>query len=313
SSSKPERILEISPEGRPKAEIGTGAPNFAAALRYKATSSARVIVTARRAGPALIKIYRRECTAREKRKEERTQWDCDGVEWIGKSCEAIGGGNGDWVRCLAEILRERERSHESCRGTNRTGFHAAESGQEGSEAFGLCREEERRAGVLSAGLEPRVHERTRLLCERHEAVRIAGRRGAGGERGQRLVAQSLRGQDGDQILAAGGFASAGSDGGEIRRLSGGQGDHGAGHRDREQGGENRLDEELRHSGGTGREGSRCGALASKGRKRLTRYLVGGFTPVWQRSIGSNLRPRLAERSEITYAGSHGAMRARFSF
>src|SRR5581483_6057282 len=290
SSSKPERILEISPEGRPKAEIGTGAPNFAAALRYKATSSARVIVTARRAGPALIKIYRRECTAREKRKEERTQWDCDGVEWIGKSCEAIGGGNGDWVRCLAEILRERERSHESCRGTNRTGFHAAESGQEGSEAFGLCREEERRAGVLSAGL-----------------------RGAGGERGQRLVAQSLRGQDGDQILAAGGFSSAGSDGGEIRRLSGGQGDHGAGHRDREQGGENRLDEELRHSGGTGREGSRCGALASKGRKRLTRYLVGGFTPVWQRSIGSNLRPRLAERSEITYAGSHGAMRARFSF
>src|SRR5205814_2408078 len=85
---------------------------------------------------------------------------------------------------------------------------AVEPGKERSEAVGSCREEERRAGLVSAGLEPHLHQRARLLRERHEEVRPTGCGSAWRERGQRMVAQSLRGKNGHQVFAAGGFSSA---------------------------------------------------------------------------------------------------------
>src|SRR5256885_7035745 len=89
------------------------------------------------------------------------------------------------------------------------GFYAAEPGQERSEALGFCGQEKCGAGVVSAGLEPDLHERACVFRERHEIVRVAGCGSAGNQRGQHLVAQGLRGENGHQIFVAGGFSSQG--------------------------------------------------------------------------------------------------------
>src|SRR5580658_10600368 len=102
----------------------------------------------------------------------------------------------------------------------RSGFCVEGSEPEGSEALGFSGKEKRSDRVLPAGLEPGVHERARLLRERYEAIRAAGRAGAGNQRGQRVVAQGLRGKNGDSLSVAGGFSAARRGGRKIRRVPG---------------------------------------------------------------------------------------------
>src|SRR6202040_423777 len=79
----------------------------------------------------------------------------------------IGSGGPDSVRCSWNLKRIGGRIYEHCGWTEGAGFHAAGPEQEGSEAFGFCGEKESGAGVLSAGLEPDLHQRTCVLRERH--------------------------------------------------------------------------------------------------------------------------------------------------
>src|SRR6202158_3553203 len=132
------------------------------------------------------------------------------------------------VRYLVRFAKHRRKEYEYRGGTDGAGFYANESGKEGSEAFGFRGEKERRTCVVPAGLEPDVHQRACVLRERYEGVRNAGRRSAWRESGQRVVAQGVRGEDGNQVFAAGGFSSAGSGEREVRRLPGGQRHHGPG-------------------------------------------------------------------------------------
>src|SRR6266852_9409884 len=79
------------------------------------------------------------------------------------------------VRYLVRLESYRRKEYEHRRGTDSAGFYAVESGKKGSEAFRLREEKECRAGVVPAGLEPDMHQRARLLCQRDEEVRNAGR------------------------------------------------------------------------------------------------------------------------------------------
>src|SRR6266704_6573285 len=106
--------------------------------------------------------------------------------------------------------RHRRKAYEYRGGTDGSGFCAFESGKKGSEAFRFRGEKECRTRVVPAGLEPDVHKRACVLRERYEGVRNAGGRSAWRERGQRVVAQGVRGEDGNQVFTAGRFSSAGS-------------------------------------------------------------------------------------------------------
>src|SRR5438309_11984546 len=120
--------------------------------------------------------------------------------------------------------RHRRKAYEYRGGTDGPGFCAFESGKKGSEAFRFRGEKECRTRVVPAGLEPDVHKRACVLRERYEGVRNAGRRSAWRERRQRVVAQGVRGEDGNQVFTAGRFSSAGSDEREVWGVPGGQRD-----------------------------------------------------------------------------------------
>src|SRR5258707_1840540 len=168
------------------------------------------------------------------------------------------------VRYLVRFAKHRRKEYEYRGGTDGTGFYAIESGKEGSQTFGFRGEKERRTCVVPAGLEPDLHERACVLRERYEGVRNAGRRSARRQRRQRVVAQGVRGENGNQVFTAGRFSSAGSDEREVRGVPGGQRDNGPGDRHRQQGGQGGVVQELRHSRGAGFERS-CGrAGASEG-------------------------------------------------
>src|ERR1700722_13260133 len=98
---------------------------------------------------------------------------------------------------------ERENGYGHRRRTSSPGFHFERSIRQGSETLGFQGKEKRSAGILSARLEPHLHPGARLLCERHEAIRNPGRRSAWRQRGQRLVPQSLRRENGNQVFPAG--------------------------------------------------------------------------------------------------------------
>src|SRR6266481_9390652 len=84
---------------------------------------------------------------------------------------AVWRGWVDWIRWWPRIHIDGRKEHGDSSGTNGAGFRAAEPGQEGSEAFRFRGQEKRGAGVVSAGLEPDLHERTCLLRQRHAVVR----------------------------------------------------------------------------------------------------------------------------------------------
>src|ERR1700759_5029764 len=85
-------------------------------------------------------------------------------------------------KMLAALITHGGSQYEHCRRTNRTGLHPERSKPERSEAFGFRGQEECGAGVLPVGLEPHLHERTRLLRGRHEGFRNVRRRGPGRKR-----------------------------------------------------------------------------------------------------------------------------------
>src|SRR5216684_6749186 len=85
------------------------------------------------------------------------------------------------VRYLARLESHRRKEYEYRRGTDSAGFYTIKSGKKGSEAFRLRGKKECRAGVVPAGLEPDMHQRARLLCQRDEEVRNAGRGSARGQ------------------------------------------------------------------------------------------------------------------------------------
>src|SRR6267154_1579052 len=140
--------------------------------------------------------------------------------------------------------RTRRKAYEYRGGTDGSGFYALESGKKGSDAFRFRGEKECRTRVVPAGLEPDVHERACVLRERYEGVRNAGRGSAWRERGQRMVAQGVRREDGNQVFIAGRFSSARSDEREIRGVSGGQRNNRSGNRHREQNGKSGVVQEL---------------------------------------------------------------------
>src|SRR3989442_11222461 len=92
----------------------------------------------------------------------------------GASSGGVAGGDGLSAEAASAMMAgghpHRRKEHGNRSGTNGTGFCAAESGEERSEAVGLRGEKECRAGVLSAGLEPDLHERTRMFRQRHQTV-----------------------------------------------------------------------------------------------------------------------------------------------
>src|SRR5205807_2033035 len=97
--------------------------------------------------------------------------------------------------------KTRRNDADCCR-TARSRFCPQGSKPAGSEAFRLQGQEKCGPGFLSARLEPDLHERARLLRERLEAVRATRRTGTRPERGQRLVAQGLGGEDGHPLPVA---------------------------------------------------------------------------------------------------------------
>src|ERR1700674_850792 len=182
----------------------------------------------------------------------------------------LGAGRKDWIRYWVRCERHRRKEYEYRGGTDGAGFYAIESGKEGSQAFGFRGEKERRTCVVPAGLESDVHERTCVLRERYEGVRSAGRRSAWRQRRQRVVAQGVRGENGNQVFTASRFSSAGSDEREVRGVLGGQRDNGPGDRHRQQGGQGGEVQKLRHSGGTEFERSCGSAGATEGGYSVSR-------------------------------------------
>src|ERR1700733_9399454 len=87
---------------------------------------------------------------------------------IGGDLETAGGFSERW----------RIDDEHFC-GAEGAGFYVAESGQEGCEVVRFRREEKCRFGLVSARLEPDLHERARLLRERDEVIRNAGRGSVG--------------------------------------------------------------------------------------------------------------------------------------
>src|SRR5215472_7457043 len=202
------------------------------------------------------------------------------------------------VRCSNKFENHWRKDHEHFGRTKRAGFYVAEPGKERGEAVGFCGEEERRAGVVPARLEPDLHERTRLLCERHEEFRDAGCGSARRECGQRVVAQSVRRKNGYQVFPTSGFSSSRSDEREVWNVSRRQGNHWPSDCHREQGRQSCLVQELRYSRGAGPEGSRRGAIASEGRDGLgkTGAVRVAFWPFFSCFSGSTLcRGEIDER------------------
>src|SRR5277367_1541441 len=93
----------------------------------------------------------RGTTAR--RAAESARWRCTGLNGI-----------------LGADFIDRRIAYGHHRGKRGAGVYAEGSVAKRSEAFGFCGQKKCGADVLPAGLEPDLHQRTRLFCKRNEVV-----------------------------------------------------------------------------------------------------------------------------------------------